>query len=329
MSINQQPEDRENRPDPQRRGLTLAEAEELLPAFVLGALEPEEMLAVEHLAQQHPEVRTRLGNYENAVAQLAHAAPLAQPPVRAKTHLLNRVRRDLAERQPQPTAASRLVPPLRAPARPAPARSAPARPSGAQPASAPGWFSIFWRTFAIAGAAAAIVILGFLTFQLRHNVNQLTMRLQALQADLSNLRAENNRLAQQNIALQEQLQSREAQYAILANPQQSIALAPAGPVPDAAGNFYTRADQAVLVLHGLEPLPADQTYQLWWLSPDGAPPLPGELLAVTNPESTSLSIAIPAEHRDFSGIGISIEPAGGRQTPTTVILLGTLNKTSA
>lgn len=328
MSINQQPEDREIRPDPQRRGLTLAEAEELLPAFVLGALDPEEMLAVERFVQQHPEIRTRLANYEKAVVELAYAAPQIQPPGRAKTQLMNRVRQDLAERHPQATTPFRSGSALRPAARPAPIRPTPTHATDDQPGSALGWFGIFWRTFAIAGAAAAIVILAFLTLQLRTNVNQLTAHMQALQTDLANLQTENSRLAQQNIALQEQIQSLDAQYQIVLNPQQSIALAASGPVPNATGNFYSSADQAVLVLHGLQPLPADQTYQLWWLSPDGSAVLPGELLAVTNAESTTLALAIPAEHRDFSGIGISIEPAGGRQTPTTVVLLGKASKTS-
>jgi anti-sigma-K factor RskA len=328
MTFNQQPEDREIRPDPQRRRLTLAEAEELLPAFVLGALEPEEMLAVERFVQQHPEIRSRLANYENAVAELAYAAPQLQPPARARAQLMNRVRQDLADAQPQATAPLRSGSPLRAAARTAPVRPTPVQLPDDQPGAGLGWFGIFWRTFAIAGAAAAIVILAFLTLQLRTNVNQLTARLQTLQANLANLQSENDRLAQQNIALQEQIQGLDAQYQIVLNPQQSIALAASGPVPNATGNFYSSAAQAVLVLHGLQPLPADQTYQLWWLSSDGSAVLPGELLTVTNAESTTLSLAIPAEHRDFSGIGISIEPAGGRQTPTTVVLLGKANKTS-
>lgn len=330
MSMNQQPEDREFRPGHQPRELTLAEVDELLPAFVLGALEPEEMLAVDRFVQQHPSLHTRLDNFENALVRLAHAAPQAPPPPRVKAALINRVRRSMADGQPLASDEARSATPTQLPARPSPRPFVPARPTAPPPTPGLGWFGIFWRTFALAGGAAAIAIFAFTTFQLYGNMQRLVTQLQTVQSELAELQAVNELLAQQNVTLRAELDERAAQYAILVNPQESIALASTGAAaPSAKGNFYTRADQAVLILHGLQPLAADQTYQLWWLSPDGTAVLPGELLTVTNSDSTALSIAIPAEHRDFSGIGISIEPAGGRPTPTTVILLGKLDKNSA
>lgn len=322
MSVNQQPDDRRSTPDQNNRGFTDTEVEELLPAFVLGALEPAEMQAVEQYLAAHPALRAQVAKYETTLAHLAYAAPQVQPPARAKTALLKRAQQEVAERQPQRT------PFFRPAAAPRPVKPAPRQPV-AQPDRSTNWFGIFLRTFALGGAVAAIAILTVLTVQLRNNVLQLTTQLNSVQGQLAQIQAENSHLVQQNLSMQQELQNQHLQVAILSNPQQHIALAGTPDAPQAAGGFYTHDNTAILVLRGLQPLPANQTYQLWWITPTSKTALPGELLVVSNVDNTLVTLAIPAQYHNFAGIGISIEPAGGSPKPTTVVLLGQTTKTSA
>jgi anti-sigma-K factor RskA len=321
MSANQQPDDRRSASDQNNRDLTHTEVEELLPAFVLGALEPAEMLAVEQYLATHPALQAQVAQYEATLAELACAAPPVQPPTRAKAALLKRAQQEVAERQPQ------RVPFLRPTSAAAPVRPS-ARKPVPQPEQASNWFGIFIRTFALAGAVAAIAILTLLTVQLRNNVVQLTNQLNTVQGQLTQIQTENSRLVQQNLSMQQLLQNQQLQVAILSNPQQHIALVGTEGESQAAGGFYTHDNTAVLVLRGLQPLSADQTYQLWWITPTSKTALPGELLTVSNRDNTLLTLAIPAQYHNFSGIGISIEPAGGSATPTKVLLLGQANKIS-
>jgi anti-sigma-K factor RskA len=319
------------RPTPQGRSLTEIEVQELLPAYALGALEPEEMLAVADFLESHPTWQARLESLEGAAASLAHAAPRALMPARLKEELLRQAR---AEAPPgQHAAAERpglrrkavrfgAPPPARNP-QPGPRGMRPIRPPQPRPAPAgPSWFGIFWRSMATAGALAAILLLAGITWQLRNNVAQLTAQVSTLQGQLALLEGQNEELLQVNNTLQEQLQQEAMKVAVLTNPEQSIPLAPLPDGPNASGAFFRRGTDAVLVLQGLAPLPADQTYQLWILPPDGGASIPADLIQVENPESQTVAVVINPQYSNLVGIGISVEPEGGSPQPTTIVLLG-------
>ncbi len=323
MNANEQPDERHSQSEQNHLNLTDAEVEGLLPAFVLGALESAERLAVERYIATHPALQTQVAQYEATLADLAYAAPPVQPPARTKAALLQRAQREVAERQPQRAPFLRSASTTRLPPRPAPR-------SVAQPtAPTSNWFGLFIRTFALAGSAAVIAILILLIVQLRNHVVQLTTQLNAVQGQLTQIQNENKQLVQQNLAIQQQLQNQQLQVAILSNPQQHIALVGTADAPQASGGFYSHDNTAILVLHGLPPLSLEQTYQLWWITPTSPTALPGELLTVSTPDSTLLTLSIPAQYHNFAGIGISIEPAGGSTKPTKVLLLGQATKPNA
>jgi anti-sigma-K factor RskA len=96
--------------------------------------------------------------------------------------------------------------------------------------------------------------------------------------------------------------------------------------PGAQGAFYLSDDEGVVVLSGLEPLPADQTYQLWLVPPDGTPTSVG-LLPVETGGLYTLTVAVPAELRNFAIVDVSIEQAGGSPaiTKEAIVLRGVLN----
>lgn len=76
--------------------LTHNQVLELLPAYVLGALEPDEMLAVDAYIRSHPELMPGIDEAERALTQLAYTAPDAPLPASAKMRLLERVAQEQA-----------------------------------------------------------------------------------------------------------------------------------------------------------------------------------------------------------------------------------------
>lgn len=335
MNDDRLPDAGEATPGAQGRSLSASEAQSLLPAFVLGALEPDEMLAVEAFLQAHPEWQKRLSDLEVTAASLAHAAPRAALPAHAKERLRQRVEDALPLNA---TLAPPPYPPEATPswpqsffrnrtALPAPGSSLrgmrqipPPKPQVAD--QAPNWFGIFWRSVASAGAVAAIILLGGIALQLRNNVMQLSSQVAALQSDLEQIQRTNVELLQTNQSLRQELAQQEAQLAVLTNPDQTIALAGTPVAPAASGDFVRRGAMAVLTLRGLPPLPAGQTYQLWFLPPEGAS-IPADLLNVSGAESETMAVAVAPQYQDLAGVGVSIEPVGGSQTPTDIVLLGT------
>src|SRR5687768_7217828 len=140
-----------NNTDPNR--LTREEILELLPAFVVGALDRDEMLAVDEYLQAHPELMTRLHELEATAATLAYATPPQPLPRSMLSKVINRAQASLPPKS-QPLPAS-------------PTLNSARRVVPAQPASRQGWFADFgawWRTrgaFALSLAGTALVALLF------------------------------------------------------------------------------------------------------------------------------------------------------------------------
>jgi anti-sigma-K factor RskA len=65
------------------------------------------------------------------------------------------------------------------------------------------------------------------------------------------------------------------------------------------------------------------TYQVWLIQPDGHRTSGG--LFHPEPGQPFVSVVIPSERpfSDFTGLGVTIEPAGGSPAPTGVRVLGT------
>jgi anti-sigma-K factor RskA len=84
--------------------------------------------------------------------------------------------------------------------------------------------------------------------------------------------------------------------------------------------YSRREHRLVLIGRGMPVLPADETYQLWMMSPSGQPVSGG----VFRPDPNG-NVELPASG-DLNGVdrmGVSVEPAGGsaQPTPTTVQVL--------
>jgi anti-sigma-K factor RskA len=76
----------------------------------------------------------------------------------------------------------------------------------------------------------------------------------------------------------------------------------------------------VLVIDHLPPIGPDQTYQLWLITDAGAQP--SILLDVNDRGWGMTTLKVPEPQANFNAIGVSVEPAGGSQKPTEVVLAG-------
>jgi anti-sigma-K factor RskA len=157
----------------------------------------------------------------------------------------------------------------------------------------------------------------------QNGLQQAEAELDALQSQTAELQAANTQLQQTNETLQQQAQADQELLALIAqaDPERTIQLPGTAEAPNASGAFYVSDNEGLLVLRGLEPLPTNQTYQLWLIPADGPPESAG-LLAVRANAPTWLTLPLPAEAQDFAAVGVSVEPAGGSLAPTTVVLLG-------
>lgn len=290
--------------------LTYAQVLDLLPAYVLGALEPEEMLAVDAYLRKHQALFASLQESEEAAAQLAYLAPTEPLPAGARERLLRRARAEVAG----------PAPPLKGPT---------AADAGSRRVLSNLWAVI--RTARISAAATAVLILALLAVslyagQMQARLGQSETQRQELQAEMAQLQAANDQLQRTNQVLQQQLGTEQERLAFIASatPNRTVQLTATNEAPGASGAFYFRDDrQGLLVLNGLQPLSAQMTYQLW-LIPADETPVPAGLVDVRGAEPTWLSVPITPDAEDFAAVGVSVEPAGGSLAPTgPIVLLGT------
>jgi anti-sigma-K factor RskA len=289
---------------------------DLLPAYALGALEPEEMLAVDAYLNQHQELLIRLRNAEEAAAHLAHAAPPAPLPETAKARLMSRIQADLATPEATPATAETVI-------RPKPAVPMPPQPS---------WWSrlrsLFTSPLWAGVSAAALLILLLSLFyiqQLQAQLNGANNQLGQLEDRISELETAKVQLEQANQNLLQQMQTDQARLMLIANadPDRTLQLSNPEGEPGAGGTFYVRDDEGLLVWRGLEPLPQDKNYQLWLIPPAEGAPVPAGLLEIEADTPDWLTVQIPPGAQNFAAVGVSIEPAGGSPAPTgPIVLLG-------
>lgn len=312
-------------------GLTYEEAIELLPAYTLGALEADEMVAMDDYMQRHHALLARVERLDAATAQLAYTAPIAPLSSHVKNSLMGQIR---AEAIPSRTrslldAAERITQnlptvPKNTPLLPARqqqeqtyalARPTPVLPPQPAPQPVPKRrFDFGWLAAAAMAVAALFIV--WIDFQAQRQLVQL-------RSDLTGRNTQITQLTQQIQSMELQLQQNQGQLAFFANPTQIVPLDGTDRAPTAGGVFYQHDERAILVLHGLPPLPADQTYQLWLIPAQGTP-APAGLFTVATVDPNRQQVNLPESALTYQAIGVSIEPAGGSEAPTAgnIVLLG-------
>ncbi|MEZ4541135.1 MAG: anti-sigma factor [Chloroflexota bacterium] len=285
--------------------------EELFPFYALDALTDEEKAEVERYVAGNPAAAARLAELTLAASELNEVAPPLTPSPAVKAGLMARVEADLRAAQP---AAPLAAPPAARRPTPRPPLEAPSRP--------------WWRSFMplLAGFAALALILSTLAIrQLSGEVGELRATVATLEAGSGTLQTRIDALSTENETLRQKLAVRDdllAQYTQPGALTMTIGdITGANPDARAVLTLDPTAEAATLRVANLPPLPADETYQAWLIVDDA----PISVGTFTVDEAGIATHVIPGGLPGrFDAVGISIEPAGGSQTPTpgNIILLG-------
>ena len=141
------------------------------------------------------------------------------------------------------------------------------------------------------------------------------------------LNREIGQLKTQVAVLKQEVDNTGTVLAHLTSPQaRAFAITGTDQQPSARGQFIADANSgsSVLVVSGLEPLTAGQTYEFWLMKDTRA--VPAGLFTVDQQGRAILQVPQNSGAPAYNAIGVSIEPEGGSQQPTgTVVMLGKLN----
>ena len=229
--------------------------DDLRDAYVLGALPDDERASVEAYLALHPERQAEVDDLVGVAGLLALAPPEQDPPADLRRRLMGVV-------------GSEAVSP------PAPQR---------RPASS--WLGRFGGFRNLALGAAAVLVVGLLSWNV------------LLQGDVQDLRG----------------QVEQAQRANQAQETREIALGGAWAEQGARAEVTAlQDDRAILVVEDMPSMPEDRTGQVWVIRDDK--PLPSGLL---DPSGNMAATAITTPLRGADTIAVTIEPAGGSDEPTS------------
>jgi anti-sigma-K factor RskA len=112
---------------------------------------------------------------------------------------------------------------------------------------------------------------------------------------------------------------------LLTSPQaQKVALHQSpvvAPPPEGRVVYAARTGKLLLTATNLQPLPAGKTYELWILQPGGKKPLPAGTFAPDSSGYAAMILADAPAGLAVQGFGVTVENAGGSETPTLPIVL--------
>lgn len=284
---------------------------EALALDALGALDGEELRALQAHLASCAECRRERGALSDAAAMLAYATLPAAPGAHVRARLLERVR------ELGPATAS-----TDAPASPASQTQTVDSDAGREDSRVlefaprtrgpviPKWFAVA-ASLVLAVMAVALAALWRQNSNLRGEVARVG----------AELNAERSRDAQQQEALERgrrELLRASEMTELLASPDMRMAsLAGTKDAPGARASIaYDRAtSRAVLIASGLPPAPDGKAYQVWYIDA-GKPPVPGGTFKPNVDSRGFLSDRIPAEGLAAQTFAVTLEPEGGVPAPT-------------
>ncbi len=146
----------------------------------------------------------------------------------------------------------------------------------------------------------------------------LYMQLNQANADVVNAKIGNKKLRDTINVLGNRTKAAESAFAIVRdNNNTVIALAGQVSAPDAAAKIYWNRETQMVYLDasGLPEPPEGQVYQVWSFKFSPQPP-PASLGLLENFSGNEQKMFNMSNASDADGFGITLEPAGGSQTPT-------------
>jgi anti-sigma-K factor RskA len=265
--------------------------EELLALYALGGLEPDELRRVEAHLAGCAACRREADQWLGLTALVGQSAL----PVKPKPELRPAVLRRIQNQRPRRAAA----PPRRVLG---PALN---------------------RAFAALGVVALVSLLGW-NLALNAQLNGLRGQLAQQEQLMTGLRDQIAEQTQLIEGLSRQAEAQQAAASVVASATtHTVNLAAPGSQPVGSGRaFVSEGAQTVVIVVQLRPLDPTQTYQTWLVTDAG--PQPSDVFSVNAEGIGLITVQVPDQLANFTAIGISLEPAGGSQTPTEVVLVGGL-----
>lgn len=266
--------------------MSCQETRDLLPAFSVDALDPEEHDVVEDHLTRCPDCRSELREYRESVAELALAFPERQPPPDLKRRLLAAADREAASTDTQ----SRRL-----------------RWRGSFPP-----FPRLSPSALVAGLALLVAL-------------STTLWAAGLQSQLNEQRALTASLRERASRNEDRANRYEQMTAVLQAPDIQLRTLEGSQVaPNAMGRLYfdPQTGAGMMAVRSLPPLRTGRAYQLWWVRPDGKRE-DGGLLTWTDPEGNGYRlIQCPGPIISFRAVGLTDEPSTGSPAPTGERVLG-------
>lgn len=200
------------------------------------------------------------------------------------------------------------------------------------------WSMLSRRAFlypVLATSLAALLFLGALTNYLDKQERQLKTALSEIQSTVVQAEAQNTTLLEERSALElvkEQIQAENQQLQnqlamnsdrimLVGAASQATVMFGSDESSNMQGTFFHKDNEGALVVHGLQPLPVDQTYQFWLVTDSGEQISAGLFAVDENLEPTWASLDLPQNLPQYRLAGVSIEPATGSTAPTGPMLL--------
>ncbi len=257
----------------------------LTGAYALNAVAGSERTAFEKFALANEQTRDEVRSLSETAALLAYGTPAQTPPPELKAGIMAAIANT---RQVPPSA---VVRDLATAGHSAERSTARPRLSGAPHRR--------W-TQALAAAAALLLVAGV-----------------GLGGWAVGQGSDRQGLEQQLAATQAQQVQQAAMLAIMAAPDAKISTAKVG-----AGTVVTvassgQANQAAILVKDMPAAPAGKSYELWFISAQGA--VPAGLMATSDAAASVQLLEGPLD--GATHIGITVEPAGGSPQPTTTPIL--------
>jgi anti-sigma-K factor RskA len=269
-----------------------------LTLYAMGALSAAEVKPVEAHLLECARCNEELRQNTLALAAYAQTTPEVEMPAGSKDRFMARL---AATPQTATAAAEKTVP-----AKVVPAKVVTLRVE--EPVSL--WRRIFgsgWSPVLAGAFALLLLVVGIDDMQKRTEIGPLLEQAQHGAIDSAQLSQ-----------LMELLTSPQAKR---------VALHP-GPVtappPEGRVTYAARTGKLLLTASNLHALPAGKTYELWILQPNGKAPLPAGTFVPDASGNATMILANAPAGLAVQGFGVTIENAGGSQTPTLPIVLSGL-----
>jgi anti-sigma-K factor RskA len=271
-------------------------AEEDLTLYAMGTLPAAEMAAIQAHVDQCARCTEEVRQTTLALAAYAQCTPQAELAAGVRERFLSR----LAVTPQTATLAQRAE---------AVAEVRPAVRNSVAVKERSSWLDLFgrWSPLLVGGMAVALLLLGVDDMNKRGELEPLVRQARHGAADSA-------QLAQ----MMDLLTSPEVKRVALHEGTRTA------PPPEGRVVYADRTGKLLLTAENLKPLPEGKVYELWILQPGGKKPMPAGTFAPDQSGTATMMVANAPEGLAVQGFGVTIEKAGGSDTPTLPIVLSGL-----